>query len=313
MTRYVLAIYIVLFVSSCTVPKYLTTTDVYYKTTTNTFNYGAQNIDNNAQIDNGSLTCHYKGFDIQYTLENNFIISFTIINNNNKSLLIDKSKCFVLYDGYSTELFKDVRSSRSTTFNNVQDAVNNVQTNEASVLMTIPPYSKWQLPIIESNVRAVKKMPTFATTHIGTTAISQYSDQEITEFVIPYSYDYSMAEWKTCRNRIFVNSVTCYNENTLNDETNLEPVWVSTNQYILKNSIEPDWTEANRIDAINVKKYKKHNSAVKASRIFWGAVLLAPTCLIAPMFLWTDPGCDNSDHEPHLYGKKKNLYDYLWH
>lgn len=289
-------------ICSCSAPKYIEGTLVTYTTTTNTFSFGALNLDNNAKIDNSNFTCHYNGFDIQYILEKDFTLSFVIINNSNKSLLIDKSKCYVLYDGYSTQLFKDVHSSRSTTFNNVQDAINNVQTNEASVLMTIPPYSKWQLPVTECNIRPVKKLPDFSA-QIGTRAISQYDNQEVTEYVIPYSYDYSMAKWETCRNRLFVNGVTSVANQTASNETAVVPIWLSPNQYVLKHSVEPDWTEANRIDAINMKKYKKHNATVRASRIFWGAVLLVPTVLIGPMLLWTDPGCDS--HFPTLYGNLK--------
>lgn len=285
MTKYLLAICAVIQICSCSAPKYITGTPVTYTTTTNTFCFGALNLDDNAKIDNSNFTCHYNGFDIQYILEKDFTLSFVIINNSNKSLLIDKSKCYVLYDGYATQLFKDVHSSRSTTFNNVQDAINNVQTNEASVLMTIPPYSKWQLPITECNIRPVNKLPNFSA-QTGTRAISQYDNQEVTEYVIPYSYDYSMAKWETCRNRLFVNSVTCATNQTMNDETVSLPIWLSSNQYLLKHSAEPDWTEANRIDAINMKKYRKHNAAVRAGYLFWGIIF---------------PGCKS--HYPTLYGK----------
>lgn len=99
-------------------------------------------MDQKGKIEPQSLTAHYDGFDVRYKIDNKFVVSLEIVNNTNKSLITDKSKCYVLYNGYSRDLFKDVRSSRSTTFNNVQDAINNVQTSDASVIMSIPPYSK---------------------------------------------------------------------------------------------------------------------------------------------------------------------------
>lgn len=199
----------VLAFTSCAAPTYLPRPAMQYPTIVNKCTFGVQNMDEKAKVEGSTLTAHYEGFDVAYKILNNFVVSLVVMNNSNKSLIIDKSKCFVLYDGYSTQLFKDVRSSRSTTFNNVQDAINNVQTNEASVSMTIPPYSKWELPLQETNLREINKLPDFKTS-MGIHSLTPFDNKETVEFVIPYSYDYSMANWSTSRNRIYVNSIVLF-------------------------------------------------------------------------------------------------------
>lgn len=158
--KIILCLLTVITIVSCTAPTYLTPT-IQKSYLTNRGTFSIQNMDQIGKIEPQSLTTHYDGFDVKYKVTNKFLIFFEIINNTNKSLIIDKSKCYVLYNGYSTDIFKDVRSSRSTTFNNVQDAINNVQTSDASVTMTIPPYSKWQLPLGESNIRNLSNLPPF--------------------------------------------------------------------------------------------------------------------------------------------------------
>ena len=191
--------------TSCAVPNYLPGPTIHYPTIENTATFGVQNMDENAKVETNGLTCHYDGFNVMYKINRDFVVSFVIENNSNKSLIIDKSKSYVLYDGYSTQLFKDVRSSRSTTFNNVQDAINNVQTNEAGVSMTIPPYSKWELPLQETNVRGRRHgLPSFRIDE-GLHPMTPLQNNDVVEFVIPYSYDYSLAKWNTCRNRIYIN------------------------------------------------------------------------------------------------------------
>lgn len=286
---------------SCAAPNYLPSPTIQYPILRNTCSFGVQNMDEKAKVENSSLSCHYDGFDVKYKLNEGFVISLEIINNSNKSLIIDKSKCFVLYDGYSTQLFKDVRSSRSTTFNNVQDAINNVQTNEASVSMTIPPYSKWELPLQETNVREMKKLPAFNYS-VGIHSLTPFDNQEVIEYVIPYSFDYTMAEWSTSRNRIFVNSIEVKNQMTSNQfEFKDETIFLSQTQYqITRRNGHPDYSEANKIDALNQKKFKKHNTAVVISHLFWGI----PTLTMSWWFL----GC--SQHEPPIYGNNgKSSYN----
>lgn len=302
MMKYLYCVCLAFLVCSCiSAPQYLSCPAVSYPVVKNTCSFGAQNMDNEGKVESSNLTCHYDGFDIQYLFNEDFTLTFLIVNNSNKSLLIDKSKCFVLYDGYATQLFKDVRSSRSTTFNNVQDAIDNVQTNEASVLMTIPPYSKWKLLIPETNVKPISKLPKF-TEEKGTKSLSQYDEQEVTEFVIPYSYDYSMAKWKTCRNRIFVNSVTCSEEFSYDKGKSFVPIPISTSQYEVKMYYDADWATANRIDAMNRQKFRKHNRAVVASNTFWGIICAPLTLFLSVQAIGN--GCDNDSHQPPRYGNQ---------
>lgn len=282
--------------SSCAAPTYLPGPTMRYPTIENTCSFGVQNMDEDAKVEVTALTCHYEGFDVAYKILQNLVVSFTVINNTNKSLIIDKSKSYVLYDGYSTQLFKDVRSSRSTTFNNVQDAINNVQTNEAGVSMTIPPYSKWEVPLQETNLREIKRLPAFNKT-FGVHSVTPYDNQETVEFVLPFSYDYSLANWKTIRNRIYVNSIEVERGQTFKRYEDRSE-WVSPNRYkiIRTSGEEPDYTEANRIDAINWKTYKKHKRAVAISHGVWGTVLLP--CYGLGALLWLT-GCN---HQPPHYG-----------
>ena len=225
--------------------------------------------------------------------------SFVIVNESNKSLIIDKSKCFVLYDGYSNQLFKEVRSSRSTTFNNVQDAINNVQTNEGSVSMSIPPYSKWAIPMQETNIRSIKRLPNTNLSE-GRHQLTPYDNQETVEFVIPYTYDYSLAKWNTCRNRIYVKSVEVEKKVTTTPSYSQTPQLISSSQYktsqLSKDGI--DYSEANRIDAINRNLWKKHNKAVHISHIAWSPFLIVSIWGV----FWIPSGCDNPSHRPPTYG-----------
>ena len=288
----------VLILSSCAAPTYLPRPELKYPKIENKGTFAVQNMDNNAKVESNSLICHYDGFDVIYTINDNFIIAFEIVNNSNKSLIIDKSKSYVLYDGYSSQLFKDVRSSRSTTFNNVQDAINNVQTNEGGVLMTVPPYSKWQLPLNETNVKEMSKLPDFIH-EVGRHSLTPYDNKETVEFVIPYTFDYSMAKWETCRNRIYVSTIetTKYFENNKNQIKGGTMI-TQHDYHIVLNNGAPDLSEAKRVDAINLQKFKKHHRAVKASRITWGIITL-PT--IVGGLLLTNPG--HCRHEPPVYAR----------
>jgi hypothetical protein len=288
---------IVLLFASCAAPTYLPLPSVAYPGIQNTGTFGVQNLDEKANVESNVLTCHYDGFDVKFKISSDFIVSFEIINNSNKSLIIDKSKSYVLYSGYSSQLFKDVRSSRSTTFNNVQDAINNVQTNEAGVSMTIPPYSKWALPIQETNIRAINpsSLPPFSK-EIGVHPLTAYDNNETVEFVITYSYDYSMAKWDTSRNRIYVNSVEV-TKKEYTQKTAVGPIMMNSTQYwTVRQDGEPDLTEVNRIYAINLKRYKKHNRQVRTSRIIWGIVTL-PT-ITGPILCWLAAAGNCSSHLP---------------
>ncbi|MCR4921696.1 MAG: hypothetical protein K5945_08340 [Bacteroidaceae bacterium] len=303
--------------ASCAEPYYLAAPTLQYPIIEDVFSFGVQNMDDSAKIEEKNMVCHYGGFDVKYKIVNG-TITFELSNNSNKSLIIDKSKCYVLYDSYATQLFKDVRSTRSTTFNNVQDAINNVQTNEAGVSMTIPPYSKWNLTIEESNLHPINvdRLPAF-NPNIGVYALTPYQDnQEVVEFVIPYTYDYSLAAWATCRNRVYVKSVDVHKSflewtptsEYVNDyrRTPTEPLinradihWVSESIYtrICSDGL-PDYTEANRIDAINRKMFKKHKRRVIGSHTFWTIVGL-PIALFAVMIDDEVLGCH---HVAPVYG-----------
>ena len=193
--------------SSCGSAKKLSYSSV--EVTENDFLYQVENLDKTGKINSSTLSVLYDGFSITYRIELDCKVTFTIENTSNKSLILDKSKCYVLYNGYASDLFKDVRSGRMTTYNNVQDAINNVQTGESSVTMSIPPYSKWDLDLAESNIVASPYPKSYSATNKIFTPFT--ADQTI-EFIIPYTYDYSLAEWNTSRNRLFIGEVNIANQ-----------------------------------------------------------------------------------------------------
>ncbi len=288
----------VLFLTSCSAPVYLPCPRLRYPTIENRCTFGIQNMDEKAKVEESTLTCHYEGFDVEYKILQSFIVSMVIKNNSNKSLIIDKSKCFVLYDGYSTQLFKDVRSSRSTTFNNVHDAIDNVQTNESSVSMTIPPYSKWELPLQETNLREIKNMPDFRF-DLGTHPLTSFDNNENVEYVIPYSYDYSLAKWNTIRNRIYVNSIEVKNGFTFENNISEAPKWLSNNQYLVTcRKGEPDYSEAKMTDELNKKIYKRHKRQVIIADILCFPFTAGWSLLCAAL-----GGCYNEEHYPPVYNR----------
>ena len=268
-------------------------------------------MDKESTVEEKNLTCHYENFDIRYKVTENYIVTFEITNKTEKSMIIDKSKCYVLYDGYATELFKDVRSSRSTTFNNVQDAINNVQTNEAGVSMTIPPYSKWAITLKETNLKTMEKLPKFVK-EPGTIHLTQYDDIDIIEFVIPYSFDYSIAKWSTCRNRIFLNRIDIEKTTIKGYYRNKYPLdgkrYIDNDcklyyEYKADYSTPIDYTEANRIDDINIEMYRKHRNKVITSHVCWSPITI-PTSL-ATFPIWMITCCVDETYHPFaLFGCK---------
>lgn len=260
--------------------------------------FSIQNMDATAKIESQSLISHYAGFDVRYKVLENLVVSFEIINNTNKSLIIDKSKCYVLYNGYSVDLFKDVRSSRSTTFNNVQDAINNVQTSDASVTMTIPPYSKWELPLGESNVRAIKELPKHID-QLGPHPLQPYDNPEPVEFVIPYTFDYSLAKWATARNRVYVGQIDV--EKTA-DYTPEEPKMSSYNHYSFGKVVYENFSNKSEVDLVNernIRAWKSHRHKVNTSHIIWGIITIYPL-LGAP--IWWDALMGGDSHpKPTIY------------
>lgn len=284
--------------TSCAAPQYLSPNAIIQKSyLTNKGTFSVQNLDQKGQIEPQSLSVHYDGFDVKYKITPDLVVYVEITNNTNKSLIIDKSKCYVLYNGYSTDLFKDVRSSRSTTFNNVQDAINSVQTGDASITMTIPPYSRWQLPLGESNVRSLTNLPDLITDE-GTHSLQPYDNPEPVEFVIPYTFDYALAKWETSRNRFYVGQIETYYSNDI--VVSMSPK-VATVHYLIGELATNVTNNSNKaeIDYINnenIRRYKSHNNKVKASHIIWGIVLL-PT-IWGPISCWLTIGCD---HKPVIY------------
>ena len=279
---------------SCSAPTYLNCPTIYYPGISNECTFTIQNMDESGVVEASNLICHYNGFDVEYIISDNFIVSFEIINNTNKSLIIDKSKSYVLYNGYSSQLFKDVRSSRSTTFNNVQDAINNVQTNESGVSMTIPPYSKWSIPLQESNLKKIQKLPSFKTID-GTYPVSVYDDQDVVEFIIPYSFDYSLSKWETCRNRFFVGSIEVSHFLSSERFISNTPNMKSKNTYVIfKKNGEPDYSEARAIEEKNQIIFKKH-----CRKETWAKIASLPiTWWLWPF--WDEPfvGCGDWTHFP---------------
>ncbi len=282
---------IMLVFTSCTAPQYLSKPIVHYPGIKNTGTYGIQNMDEKGKTQ--STFCHYDGFDVQYFVDGDFRPYFVITNNTNKSLIIDKSKSYVLYNGYATQLFKDVRSSRSTTFNNVQDAINNVQTNEAGVSMTVPPYSKWELPLQETNVRKMT-IPAFNRTP-GTHTLTSFDNPENVEFVLPYSFDYSMANWDTSRNRLFVKELEVETFEKTKPFRSEGPSSYGIFYSTTRKNGEPDWSKTKRVNSINLERYRKHKRAVDISHGIWGTIFLP--VFLTGYFIYLR-GCD---HEPPVY------------
>lgn len=251
--------------------------------TTNHYEFSIQNMDGIAQC-NG-LNAIYDGFNVSYSLNSNNQMVMTIENKTNKSLIIDKSKCYVLYDGYSKDLFKNVRSGRSTTYNNVQDAIDNVQTNESSITMSIPPYSKWTLPVEETNVTA-SNIPSVFYWDAGNHPLSALSEgNQTTEFVIPYTFDYALAKWETSRNRLYVGNIRV--------EKNLEKVYgsLSYGQTIDRSGSTPYEfyrTQATSQDLLSYyqtlnynKMIEEHNEKVEKKKAVWAGVALVGGALAA--------------------------------
>lgn len=297
----------VLLISSCSSPHYLEPT-VRYNTLINKTTFAVQNMDEKGKTELQSLTTHYDGFDIRYYLigKDDVTISMEITNKTNKSIIIDKSKSYVLYNGYSRDLFKDVRSSRSTTFNNVQDAINNVQTSDASVIMTIPPYSKWSLGKIESNIKS-SVIPDFINQK-GSYSFQSYDNSEPVEFVIPYSFDYAMGKWDTSRNRIYIGKIDVVEEeNTPNDSYTS----VEENYYIIgKSYVKTSKEEIESLNQQNIKMWKSHRHKMNAATTFWGIITL-PTIIGPILAMKSDDDCDEGCR-PRIYnsdGTICGLYD----
>ncbi len=203
-TRILSILFLSLLLSSCKTKELLPLPNV--TAIVNTYEYTIQPMDEDAKCDNTTLTAFYDGFNVIYGLNKDKIMKFCIENKTNKYLILDKSKCYVIYDGFSRELFKDVRSGRSTTYNNVQDAISSVSTNESSITLSIPPYSKWELPVEETNLDALKEYNKIIT-ELGSHSLTPYTTNQTIEFVIPYSWDYSLSKWATSRNRLYVGNI----------------------------------------------------------------------------------------------------------
>ena len=244
--------------------------------TTNHYEYSIQNMDGTAQCN--ALTAIYEGFNVSYSLNSNRKMVMTIENKTNKSLIVDKSKCYVLYDGYSKDLFKNVRSGRSTTYNNVQDAIDNVQTNESSITMSIPPYSKWSLPVEETNVAESKMRSTFFW-DAGNHPLTAFSDGNPTiEFVIPYTFDYALAKWKTSRNKLFVGNIRVEKtlerlSSNLSYGQTIDIIGVSSNEFYRTQATSNDLMSYYQTMNYN-SMIEEHNEKVENKKEFWSGGLL---------------------------------------
>ena len=205
-------------------------------------------------------------------------------------------------------MFKDVRSSRNTTFNNVQDAINNVQTSDASVTMSIPPYSKWQLPLEESNVRNLHDLPPFMS-ELGTHPLQSYDNPEPVEFVIPYTFDYSLAKWNTSRNRVYVSNIEVTMESKYVTET---PYMQGLSCYSFGNIFTKSMNNKNEIDMINeqnIKKWKSHCHSVNANHIICGTLFC--WTVYGPILAWLQNIKCKKIHKPYIYnsdGSRKGVY-----
>lgn len=290
-----------MFFASCASPQYLALPDkVSCPVIQNTCSFGIQNMDRKAKVENSNLIAHYKDFDVQYSIADGFILSFTIINNSDMDLLIDKSKCFVMYDGNATQLFKDVYMTGSTSFNDVTGA-NQISTSHGRVMMIIPSYSKWEPKLNETNLHT-SKVPDFIMAE-GLHHLTVYDNPEVVEFSFEYSFDKKQTKWGSSRNKVYVNTVNVKHKIM---EVNRRPPYIdpsclkkpiSNNEYVsIQKNGEPDWSEVNRIKAINQQLYKKHNTMVIAGRIV-GGILTLPTIVGAALF-WMAASAGCYDHLP---------------
>ena len=286
--------------ASCSAPQYLAVPKyVSCPIIENTCSFGIQNMDQKAKVENSNLVCHYKNFDVQYTLSDEFILSLTIINKSEKDLLIDKTKCFVMYNGNATQLFKDVRMTGSTTFNDVTGSTN-ISTNHGRVMMIIPSYSKWSPTLNETNLRATK-VPALIS-QAGLHHLSVYDNPDVVEFSFEYSYDNKQAKWGSCRNKVYVNTVDVKHKNIQVQRSSKHKYYnpscsqkiISPNEYIsIVVSGRPDFSEFDRINAINQELYNRHNTQVKLAKIPL-FIVLTPLTLGT---IWLFPlGCDR--HTP---------------
>lgn len=231
----------------------------------NTYEYTIQPMDEDAKCDNTTLTASYDGFNVVYRLNKNRIMTFIIENKTNKYLILDKSKCYVIYDGFSRELFKDVRSGRSTTYNNVQDAINNVNTNESSITLSIPPYSKWELPVEETNLDALKEYNKIIT-ELGSHSLTPYTTNQTIEFVIPYSWDYSLSKWATSRNRLYVGNIKA--EERLCASPSQINFGYTNNSYTKATVTKAGRAEYDRVARLNDEIRKKNRKAEENNEFF---------------------------------------------
>ena len=168
------------------------------------YDYDVMNLDETGKANNQKDVIIYDKVDISFEQDNNKLMNVIIENKTPDNLVIDKSKSFVVTNGYGKELFKDVRTTRNATFSYVDGAVNTVTTQEGGVTMTIPPYSKFRVPVEETNVEAVN-LPDVRLKLDET--YTPFTTNNNLEFIIPYSFDLTGAEWTNTRNRIFLSKV----------------------------------------------------------------------------------------------------------
>lgn len=265
-TNFYIFLFPILFVSCASYKSYLPVPD--YDKYTITYNLTMQNMDNEGICDLTSWNVTYNDFSVRYTINNDKKLVLEIDNKSNKTLILDKAKCYVLINGYSNELFKDIRSGRSTTYGNVLDAINNVQTNENSVTLQIPPYSRWTLPLSECNVPDVPLPESQAEK-----TYSVYDAAGTVEYILTYTFDYTLAKWSTSRNRIWVEKVT----RNIGKSSNQIEELISIDRNTI--SISRTVTTPERQSAIRENDRRRaHNASVAESEMKWemvGNALLA--------------------------------------
>lgn len=159
--------------------------------------------------------------------------------------------------------------------------------------MTVPPYSKWELPLQETNVIGMK-LPAFNWTP-GIHTLTSFDNPENVEFVIPYSFDYSMAKWDTSRNRLFVEELEVETFEETKPFDSEGPSSIAYFYVTTRRNGEPDWSETQRVNSINLKRYRKHKRAVDISHGVWGTIFLPVGFAGYLVYL---RGCD---HEPPVY------------
>ena len=129
------------------------------------------------------------------------------------------------------------------------------------------------------------------------------------EFVIPYTFDYSLTKWNTSRNRVYVSNVEVTMESKSATET---PHMQDLSSYSFGKVITKSMNNKNEVDMINeqnIRKWKRHCHSVNASHFFWGTLFC--WTIWGPICAWVKNIDCKDEHKPYIYnsdGSRKGVY-----